>query len=130
MHPSQTKYLGFKIMNEDSKPEYYEFVVMIYGIKVAAAVVTRLIKPLVAHLHGQGCRFSIYIDDGRTVGPSSQKTMEHHKLALDVFSKAGWNIQFSKMSNAPTQLLLYQGFIVDSANMLYYLPKYKKACIY
>ena len=112
--------------NEDGSPQYYVFCVMIYGIKVATAVVTRLIKPIVSHLHQKGVKFSIYIDDGRTVASSFDLTSEHHSLAIEIFQSSGWNIQFSKTSVKPSQQLYYQGFINDTLNMLYYLPHFKK----
>ena len=126
VHPNHQKYLGFKIRDNQGKEEYYVFCVMVYGIKIATAVVTRLIKPIVRYVHQKGIRFSIYIDDGRTIGASQEVTAEHHEIVLRTFEKAGWNIQYSKTSIVPTQHLYYQGFINDSKNMLYYLPQFKK----
>ena len=102
VHPSQKKYLGFKLQEGNRPPIYYVFNVMIYGIKVAAAVVTRLIRPIVTYLHKHGIRFSIYIDNGRTVSSTSDLTTAHHKEAIEVFSRADWNIQGAKTSDSAT----------------------------
>ena len=98
INPSHQKYLGFKLNTENNPPQYYVFTVMIYGVKVATTVVTRLIKPIVAHLHESGIRFSIYIDDGRTVASTAELTLQHHQKAVSIFEKAGWNIQMAKTS--------------------------------
>ena len=126
VHPNHQKYLGCKIIDENGAEQYFVFCVMVYGIKVATAVVTRLIKPIVSYLHQEGVKFSIYIDDGRTAASTFELTLKHHELAIDVFQKAGWNIQFAKTSKVPTQHLYYQGFVNDTKNMIYYVPHFKK----
>ena len=107
IHPNHQKYLGFKIEDENGTPIYYVFSVMIYGLKVATTVVTHLIKPVVSYLHEKGVKFSIYIDDGRTVGPTAKITLDHHKMAIAIFEKCGWNIQKAKTSQFATQHLYY-----------------------
>ena len=48
VNPSHQKYLGFKLEDRKGKSHYYTFRVMIYGIKIATSIVTRLIKPIVS----------------------------------------------------------------------------------
>ena len=126
LHPSNQQFFGFKLSADSGSIEYYVFAVMVYGVSVATSVVTRLIKPIVVYLHKQGLKFSIFIDDGRTVAASYELAQQHHQLAIETFEKAGWNIQHEKTSVIPTQTLYYQGFINDTKNMIYYLPKFKK----
>ena len=126
IHSDHQTYLGCKVKNPDTLVEhYFQFNVMIYGCKPAAAIVTRLSYPIVKHLHGKGVKFSIYMDDGRTLADSYNLTLEHHLLVQSIFLKAGWNIQYKKTCTVPTQKLYHQGFICDSENMVYKLPEFK-----
>ena len=126
VHSDHQTYLGCKVKNPDTLEEhYFQFCVMIYGCKPAAAVVTRLTYPIVKFLHENGIKFSIYIDDGRTVATSYELTLEHHLFVQKIFNNAGWNIQYKKTCTVPTQRLYHQGFICDSENMIYVLPSFK-----
>ena len=127
VNESHQDYLGFKWFDENANVDvYYVFTVMVYGIKPAVSIITRIIKPIVSFLHSHGVKYSIYIDDGRTSASSGELTLAQHNLAIETFKAAGWNIQQSKTSVMPTQVLLYQGVITDSRHMLYRLPEYKK----
>jgi hypothetical protein len=126
IHPDHHKFLGCQAEDPSTgKSHYFVFNVMIYGCKPAAAVVTRLTYPIVKHLHEQGIKFSIYMDDGRTVADSSEVTMKHHLYVQKTFTDAGWNIQHKKTCKVPTQMLYHQGFICDTKNMIYKLPEFK-----
>ena len=134
INPVHQKYLGCKAINPvTGELTYFVFCVMIYGCKPAAAIVTRLTYPVVKYLHGLGVKFSIYMDDGRTVASSYELTKEQHMLVQENFQKAGWNIQFKKTTLEPTQQLYHQGFICNTEKMEYSLPKFKikhlKECI-
>jgi hypothetical protein len=53
---------------------------MVYGLKSAVQVVTRLILPLKAYIHKLGIRFSIYVDDGRYAAASAELVYWHQKV--------------------------------------------------
>jgi len=46
LHPAARQYFGFSWKDQDGKDHFYIFHVMVYGFAAAAAVVTRLIKPI------------------------------------------------------------------------------------
>ena len=117
--PAFRKYLGFSLPDSSGVTRYYVFRVMIYGLKPAAYVITRLTKPLLAHLHKRGVKASIFIDDGRITGADKVGTWNQFKYALQLFENAGWNIQHLKTSTEPTQKLYHMGFWCDSASMSY-----------
>ena len=123
--PEDRKYLGFSIPDTEGKVRFYQFNVMIYGISVAAAVITSLTKPLLSHLHKRGIRATIYIDDGRIMASSSKEAWSHHNYAISTFESAGWNIQKAKTSISPAQKLYHQGFWCDSVAMKYSLSEVK-----
>ena len=113
------QYFGFSIPDEAGSQQAYQFTVMVYGFAAAGAVVTRLIKPLQGYLHDKGIRTSIYMDDGQVVGGSAREVEDDMKMVLDVFQKAGWNIQWAKTNVKATQNVKYLGFHVDLASMEY-----------
>ena len=122
----QWTYLGCQV--EDTKVKekhFFVFKVMIYGLKNAVRVVTRLTKPIVAKLHSEGCKFSIYIDDGRSAAKSAALVMKHHQRAISLFHRAGWNIQWKKTGGIPLQSQYHMGFITCTTQMIYGLPDFK-----
>ena len=126
IHPEHHKYLGFKLDHPETRePVYYCFSVMIYGLSPAAGLITYLTNPLMAHIHTQGIRSSIMIDDGRTLGTTAAEAKKNHMTVLEVFQLAGWNIQWKKTSNDPTQTLYHQGFTTDTKSMTYSIPTFK-----
>ena len=126
VNESHHQYLGFNLQNEDTgEDEYYCFSVMIYGLSMAVSVVTRLTLPLMEYLNKRGVRAAIMIDDGRVLGRSKEEAWVNHLLALDVFQKAGWNIQHTKTSTEPTMQLYHQGFTTNTELMCYSIPDFK-----
>jgi hypothetical protein len=125
LHPEIRKYFGFSVPDESGNLQFYRFAVMVYGLKSAVHVVTRLILPLKAYIHRLGIRFSIYVDDGRCVSNSADSVFWQQKLVLHIFQLAGWNVNFAKTVSIPSQHLLYQGFITDTILMKYFAPQAK-----
>jgi hypothetical protein len=62
--PEARKYFGFSIQDEGGGEELFYVFNMVYGMKTAVAVVTRLTKLLQSFLHNLG----IYEDDGKVSG--------------------------------------------------------------
>ena len=117
--PEVRQFFGFSIQDQDGTETAYQFKVMIYGFAAAAAVVTRLIKPLQGYLHNKGIRTAIYMDDGQVVGATKEVTAKDMKTVLQVFQRAGWNIQWTKTVQEPRQDIKYLGFHVMLENMEY-----------
>lgn len=61
MHPDDTKYLGFCITDENGEDEYFEFLVMIYGLSPATFIITKVIRPLKGFIHRLGIMFSMFV---------------------------------------------------------------------
>jgi hypothetical protein len=89
LHPEARKYFGFAVPGKDGIVHYYQFTVMVYGLKSAVQVVTRLLLPLDAYIHKLGIRFSIYADDGRVVANTADKVFWQQKVVLHKFSIFG-----------------------------------------
>jgi hypothetical protein len=125
LHPSVRKFFGFAVPDEKGDLTYYQFKVMVYGLKSAVHVVTRLILTLKAFIHQLNIRFSIYVDDGRCLGKQLQETQWKQWLVLNIFQLAGWSIQWDKTTTVPSQKLTYQGFVTDTVSMSYYVSPEK-----
>jgi hypothetical protein len=123
--PDARKYFGFAVPDEDGHVKFYQFTVMVYGLKSAVHVITRLLLPLKAYIHRLGIKFSIYVDDGRCVAATADRVFWQQTVVLHIFQLAGWNINWEKTVMVPTQMLLYQGFITDSTMMKYVTPNSK-----
>jgi hypothetical protein len=98
LHTSIYELMGFKVTDKEGAVRYYCYVVLVFGFKVAAQVLGRVLKPVISFLIQNGIPVVLYIDDGLLVGPSKARVIRRYKFALDVFDKAGWLISFKKSS--------------------------------
>jgi hypothetical protein len=86
LHPEARKYFGLAVPEEDGIVHYYQFTVMVYGLKSAVQEVTRLLLPLKAYIHKLGILFSIFVDDGRVVANTADKVFWQQKVVLHIFN--------------------------------------------
>jgi hypothetical protein len=126
LHEADKKFFGFELPGKNGEPEYYRFTVMAYGYSPAVEVVTRLLRPVKAYLHQLGIKLSLYVDDGRVSASSKEKTWSQFQFVLTVLQLCGWNIQWKKTSTEAVQQLQHLGFITDSVQLRYWLPKEKE----
>ncbi len=130
LHPEAYKFFGFAVPEEDGSGErFYCFKVMVYGYAPAVAVVTKLVRPVLAYAHLQGLRASMFVDDGQVSGETKEETEEATRLLWDLFKMAGWNIQWKKTTKSAEQKVRYLGVEVDCKDMVYRLPEDKLADI-
>jgi hypothetical protein len=119
--------MGFKIIDEEGIIRYYCYVVLVFGFKVAAQILGRVLKSVMSFLIQNGIPVTLYIDDGLLVGPSKARVMRRFKFALDVFDKAGLLISFEKSSlpeDASTKVE-FLGVCIDTERMCVYAPTQK-----
>jgi len=108
------KYLGAKV-EINNEIIYFEYCHLPFGLKCAVHAITKIWKPLLAHLHINGIRSSIYIDDGRIL-TTPEEAEKVQKFAFDVIEKAGWFIESdksTKLGEASTTVK-YLGFTIDT----------------
>jgi hypothetical protein len=98
LHASSYELMGFKVIDKKGIITYYCYVVLVFGFKVAAQVLGRVLKPVISFLIQNRIPVTLYIDDGLLVGPSKARVIRRYKFALDVFDKAGLLISFEKSS--------------------------------
>ena len=117
-HDSQ-QYLGVSVLSQDGSPRFFVYCVLPFGIAPAAAIMTRLAKPLIAFLVRQGVRISIYIDDVKINASSLDLLAQHFSLTVSVFERAGFVVAADKSDTRAdfSQRKLFLGFIMDSVSM-------------
>ena len=92
---------------------------MPFGLAPAAAIMTRIVKPIISYLASLGIRVSIFLDDSKVNAASQAQAWEHYQITKEVFQKAGFVILAEKsdaFSNV-SQQKLYLGFIMCSITM-------------
>jgi hypothetical protein len=120
IHPECYELLGFQVLGRDGVVLYYCFVVLVFGLKIAAQVLGRVMKPVCTFLIQNGIPVGLYIDDGRSTGPTKERRNLRYKFALDVIEKAGLLISPEKSSNPEdmTQRVEYLGVILVETRIL------------
>ena len=68
----------------------------------------------------------MYVDDGRVSASTEEKAWEQFQFVLTVVQLCGWNIQPAKTSTEAVQSLSHLGFVTDSVQLRYWLPKEKE----
>ena len=125
--PEQRQFLGCQIEDPSTgKSHYFVFNVLIYGLKHAVAVVTKLTKPIVDKINSLQIRNSILIDDGRILSKTVEEGKKNHAKVLEILQNAGWRIQWTKTDGNPSQVVMYQGLVNCTTPLSYFLPYYKK----
>jgi len=125
LHPDMFKYFGFSLTDEYGNAKFYCFKVLIYGLKPAVYIVTKLLLPVKSFLHSLGIKISLYIDDGRVAAAGKEETIAKTTLTLLILQLAGWNLQWKKCMLSPSRQLLHLGFITDTEKMRYFVPTEK-----
>ena len=110
---------------EDGEVTYWLWRVLCLGLRDAAHLFTRIIRPIVGELRKRGVRGIIYIDDKLTVASSFETCLKSEAEVVEVFSSCGWVFKASKRSGDPSQSVKFLGLIVDSRDLTFSIPEDK-----
>ena len=119
IYPPHRTFLGIAADLPDCSRRFYHYTVLPFGLAPAAAIMTRIVKPILAYLASLGIRASIYLDDLKINAATKALAWEHYQVTRDVFRKAGFVISVEKSDEFSdiSQQKLYLGFIMDSVTM-------------
>ena len=119
IYPPHQPFLGIAADLPDGSRRFYQYTVLPFGLAPAAAIMTRLVKPILAYLASLGIRASIYLDDLKINAATKAIAWEHYQITRSVFQKAGFVISVEKSDEFSdiSQQKLYLGFIRDSIKM-------------
>jgi hypothetical protein len=82
LHPSSYQLVGFSIPGKRGEDEtYYVYVILVFGLRTAAQVLGRLLKPLNSSLAEEGVALLVYVDDGLTTAASKAKADADYERA-------------------------------------------------
>ena len=132
IHRSQhTKYLGACFNDDTGKKQYFVFLFLPFGLGSAVHCITKLLKPIVAHLHLKGIRNTIFIDDGRVLAITAEEAEKARKLAYQTLEKAGWTLESQKSDKEgeASKIKEYLGFVINTASMTVQLKEDRQADI-
>ena len=125
----------YSILIEESMRKYfrfefdsniYEFNALVMGYSDAPRIFTKVLKPILSHLRGNGVGIVMYIDDALIVQDSFDACTASTKLTASWFDKLGFTIHMAKSSLVPAKQITHLGFWLDSESMTV-RPTNKKA---
>ena len=77
LHEDFKSYLGFKIVDDEGRVRYFEYVMMPFGFVDAARVVTKLLKAPLMKWRGWGARVAeAHIDEVIVISEGREKVLE------------------------------------------------------
>jgi hypothetical protein len=119
LHADSYELMGFKVVDKTGITRYYFYVVLVFGFKIAAQVLGRVLKPVINFFIQNGIPVTLYIDDGLLVGPSKDRVIKRYRFALDVFNKAGLliNLEKSTVPEDASTKVVFLGVFIDTLGM-------------
>ena len=94
--PAHRTYLVIAADLPDGSRHYYHYTVLPFGLAPAAAIMTRLVKPIIFYLASLGIHCSIFLDDLQINAPTKEIAWEHYQITKATFQKAGFVISAEK----------------------------------
>ncbi len=112
------------------KGQLYKYTAFPNGLACCPRLFTKLLKPVMAQLHRWGFISTIFIDDTLLMGDSELECVQNVKASLCLFEKLGFVIHPEKSVLAPTHVITYLGFEINSVDMTVTLMREKKEKIF
>lgn len=95
-----------------------------FGLASAPRIFTKLMKPVVALLRKQGIRL-IYIDDILIMAEFADMEFHQAASAFNLLESLIFIINYKKSQLIPAQEMVFLGFVVNSVDLSFLLPKDK-----
>jgi hypothetical protein len=105
--------------------QLYHFRVMTFGLSLAPRIWCGILGSVLDHLRAQGLHLRFYMDDIILAAPSKKLARSHTIMLISFLSALGLVINPEKCVLSPTKRLLHLGFIIDSANSTFAVPREK-----
>ena len=76
----------------------------------------------------------LYLDDFLILGSTDQEAQSHTAMAVSLLESLGFTVNLEKSCLIPTQIIIFQGFVIDSTVEALSLPqenvvKVKSLCL-
>ena len=95
----------------------YKFTVFPNGLACCPRLFTKILKPVMSHLHSLGYISTIFIDDTLLIGDSELECLRNVNASMDVFQRLGFVVHPEKSILRPEKQITYLGFVINSENM-------------
>lgn len=106
--------------------QLYEFIVLPFGFNEAPYLFTKIMRPILNHLRGEGHLSVCYLDDWLLFGESYEACVSNVNRTIQLLQSLGWVVNFEKCTLTPCQTCTFLGFVFDSSNMTLGLPLEKR----
>jgi hypothetical protein len=111
------RYLAFRAFNRN-----FQFAAMSLGTKCAPRTFTKLMKPVLAQLHRENIRCSIYMDDLILAASDELASARATQRALSLIESLGLIVNYEKSVLMPTQRIVHLGLTFDSRAARLFVP--------
>ena len=108
------------------KGNYYSFKALPQGWAHSPYYFTKLLKPVFYLLRSEGFINSYFLDDSILLGDTIGECRRNITVTGDLLTNLGFILNVPKSVTEPTQVMLHLGNIIDTVNMIVYLPNDKK----
>jgi hypothetical protein len=89
LHRSSYELVGFSVPDEGGVERFYVLVILVFGLRTAAQVLGRMLKPLNSALAEEGVALLVYVDNGIVLASSKSKADADYTRTCNFYSKAG-----------------------------------------
>ena len=97
--------------------QLYKFAAFPNGLASCPTLFTKLLDPVMAHLHKLGFMSTIFIDDIPFIASSELGCIRNVKASLQLFERLGFAVHHVKSVLTPFHSITYIGFILNSVDM-------------
>ena len=111
-----------KFLSFEFKGKYYSYTCLPNGLSSGPYIFTRIMKPVFAEMRKKGFLNSIFIDDSFLLGNTKVICRNNVKLTKEELQRLGFSLNFVKSVEEPCQKLQHLGNVIDSKNMIVFLP--------
>lgn len=125
--PTHQTYLGFAWHFEQSRPKYFVFCVLPFGLSSACYLFTKLTRPLVYHWRAQGISSFMYIDDGLIISPNLDSALRNSVTVKESVIHSGFVPSKTKCFWQPHTSITFLGLVIDSTTLTFSVPSAKVA---
>lgn len=123
------KKLRFKWNSSEFNNVIFEFNVLPFGLSTSPFVFTKLLKPVLKLLRSQGYLSVNYLDDFLCIGRTYYECLQNVNATVKLLSQLGFVLNREKSNLKPDKKCKFLGFLLDTENMILFLPDDKKSKI-
>lgn len=104
----------------------FKFTVFPNGLACCPRLFTKLLKPVLAYLHGLGLTNTMFIDDTLLIADGADECNHNIKETTTLFTDLGFVVHPTKSQLCPSKEIEYLGFLINSSSMTVRLTNKKK----